>query len=134
MAANDRPVKVSRRRFLVGAGTTAAVLTAGGATAGVVLHERRSEVAAKNAAKLDGVPTTDTGPNPLNDPDTRLRHLLRRTSFVALPADVERYRGTPIDKIVDDLLSQDAIDDAAAERTIVGFNFDAQKPADVIGT
>jgi uncharacterized protein (DUF1800 family) len=134
MAANDRPVKVSRRRFLVGAGATAAVLTAGGATAGVVLHERSSETAAKNATALDGVPTTDAGPNPLDDPDTRLRHLLRRTSFVALPADVERYRGTPIDKIVDDLLSQDAIDDGAVERTIAGFNFDAQKPADVIGT
>lgn len=134
MAANDRSVKVSRRRFLVGAGATAAVLTAGGATAGVVLHERKSGTAAKSAITLDGQPTSDAGPNPLDDPDTRLRHLLRRTSFVALPADVARYRDTPIDKVLDDLLSQDAIDDSAIEATIAGSNFDAQKQSDVIGT
>jgi uncharacterized protein (DUF1800 family) len=134
MAANDRRVKVSRRRFLVGAGATAAVLTAGGAAAGIVLHERESETAATNAITLDVLPTADAGPNPLDDPDTRLRHLLRRTSFVAAPADVQRYRGTPVDKVVDDLLSQDAIDDSAVDKTIAGFNFDTQKQPDVIGT
>lgn len=136
MGAKFGTVKVSRRTLLVGAGATAAVLTAGGATAGVVMRERGggSVVSTKDADTLGTLPTEATGSNPLDDAETRLRHLLRRTSFVALPAEVERYRGVPVERVVDDLLAQASIDDSAAENMIADFRFDAQKPADVIGT
>jgi hypothetical protein len=83
-------VWVSRRRLLIGARAAAAVLTAGGATAAIVQHERGAGSGAANGDARTGASTAvaDPGPNPLDDPDTRLRHLLRRTSFAALLADV----------------------------------------------
>lgn len=77
-------VKVSRRRFLAGAGATVAVVAAGGSAAGVVLHERSGpRTSAGGATTLGTLPPT--GPNPLADGDTRIRHLLRRTTFAPLP-------------------------------------------------
>ncbi len=124
-------VKVSRRRFLAGAGATVAVVAAGGSAAGVVLHER-SGPSAGGATTLGTLPPT--GPNPLTDGDTRIRHLLRRTTFAALPPDVERYRAMTPARVVDDLLAQAAASDAAGDKAIAAYNFDTQKPADVIAT
>ena len=117
MQAKLGTVKVSRRGFLAGAGATAAVLTAGGAAAGIVMHERGggSDAAKKRATTVEET-AAGTGPNPLDDADTRLRHLLRRTSFVALPADVERYRGMPLEQVVDDLLGQASVRTAPPTR------------------
>ena len=135
MQAKLGTVKVSRRGFLAGAGATAAVLTAGGAAAGIVMHERGggSDAAKKRAMTVEET-AAGTGPNPLDDADTRLRHLLRRTSFVALPADVERYRDMPLEQVVDDLLGQASVKDSAADAAVADLNFDMEKPVDVIAT
>ncbi|MBI2723887.1 MAG: DUF1800 domain-containing protein [Chloroflexi bacterium] len=131
MGVRGSDVKVSRRRFLAGAGAAAAFLSAGGASAGVWLHERGS-AGTPLAEGVSSDVTTQSGPSPLDDPATRLRHLLRRTSFAALPADVKRYDGVPYAQVVDDLLAQDGRSDAAADAYVAGLGFDTQRPADVI--
>ncbi len=139
MAAQEPAgIRVSRRRFLTGAAAGAAVLTAGGASA-VVLHERGNSSDTKARPPVaaiagDGKLSVDSGPNPLDHPDTRLRHLLRRTSFVAAPADVERFRSVPLDQVVDMLLDASGIDDSAAESKVAALSYATDKPADVIGT
>ncbi len=121
-AAPDQqpPVRISRRKLIGGAAATAALLTAGGATAAVVMHERGSGAtpspATGGSAKLDPglVPASDA----LDNPDVRLRHLLRRTTFAATPADLARYDGASLDDVVDDLLASPSIDDSAADQAV----------------
>ncbi|MBF6600202.1 MAG: DUF1800 domain-containing protein [Dehalococcoidia bacterium] len=129
-------VRVSRRRFLRGA-TAGVLLTAGGASAAVVMRERGGE--ARTAVLRPGAPSVAT-PAPaatapstaLRDPDVRLRHLLRRTTFVALPADVRHFSGQPLDSVVDQLLGQAAADDTLTESALAGLGLDLTKPADIV--
>ncbi len=99
-----------------------------------VRARRRPGASNKDARTGASTAAADSGPNPLDDPDTRLRHLLRRTSFAALPADVEHYRGMPAEQVVDDLLAQTSRDDSATDTAVAKLNYDMQKPAEVIAT
>ncbi|MDE3094459.1 MAG: DUF1800 domain-containing protein [Chloroflexota bacterium] len=126
-------VRITRRRFLGGAAATAAVLTAGGASA-VVLRDRGGGSAQRTAIKPGALPRTTPGTpsNPLATADLRLRHLLRRTTFAALPADIQRFSGQPLDHVVDQLLDTAAVDDSAAEAKLASFALDLTKPQDII--
>ncbi|MHB8376500.1 MAG: DUF1800 domain-containing protein [Dehalococcoidia bacterium] len=129
-----RTVRMSRRRFLGGAAATAAVLTAGGASAAVVLRERGAGSTKQAAINPGALPRTTPGAqsDALTSADVRLRHLLRRTTFAALPADVARFSGQPLGHVVDELLDTAAVDDSAAEAKLSSFGLDLQKPQDSI--
>ncbi|HYM15989.1 MAG TPA: DUF1800 domain-containing protein [Dehalococcoidia bacterium] len=124
-------VRISRRKLLGGAAAAAALVTAGGATA-VVLKERGAGSSSGGSAPLAA--GLNTPPDALKDADTRLRHLLRRTTFTATPADVARYHGTALEKVTDDILASAALDDSAADQSLASLNLDTTKPADVIAT
>jgi uncharacterized protein (DUF1800 family) len=126
-----RPVRISRRKFIAGAAATGAIVTAGGASAAVLMHERGG---AKTATLDPGGlrVATPVVSRALEDPGVRLRHLLRRTTFAALPADVQRFSGQPLDHVVDQLLDVDAIDDGATDARLASFSYDLTKPADIV--
>ena len=129
MADEAARVRISRRKFIGGA-AAAAVVTAGGASAAVVLHREGGRQA--GAIDANSFAPTPAASRALEDPDVRLRHLLRRTTFAVLPADVQRYRGKPLDAVVDDLLASAGGDDSATDAKLAAYGLDLTKPADIV--
>jgi len=123
-------IRISRRRLLGGAAAGAALLTAGGATA-LVLKERDG---AGPSPEAHATPTAAPRPDALATDEARLRHLLRRTTFAAAAADVERYRGMPLERVVDALIEGTATTDTATDDEIAALAYDATKPGEVVAT
>jgi hypothetical protein len=126
-------VRVSRRAFIGGAAAATAVLAAGGATA-VIVRERGAGHRTAGPAGTPAAAGAGIPPDALADPDVRLRHLLRRTTFAATAADVARFKGVPLDKVVDQLIEEAQADDSATESAVAALGYDRSKPADVVAT
>ncbi|HZP57968.1 MAG TPA: DUF1800 domain-containing protein [Dehalococcoidia bacterium] len=130
MAQGIGEVRVSRRKLLGGAAAGAALLTAGGASAALVMRNR--DGGGDNRPALDVPQAALASENPLADRDVQIRHLLRRTGFVATPAAVARYRDMPLPDVVDALLADATADDAATQSQVDAAVPDTSKPAGAV--
>ena len=127
-----RGVRISRRRLLGGAAVAAAAGAAGGAVVAVVGHERSG-----GGPRAVATPADAAGgslPDALATHDARLRHLLRRTTFIATASDLQRFAGMPLDGVVDALLASASADDSETDAAIAALAYDTSKPVDVIAT
>ncbi len=133
MDQTQRPanIRVTRRQFLSGAAASAALLTAGGAAATIALRERDGG-APSASSRADA--TVEPSADAFAVNDVRLRHLLRRTTFAPTPADLRRFRGIPLDRVVDALLDSASDDDSETDAAIAALGYDRLKPGDVVAT
>ncbi len=125
-AETTTPVRISRRRLIGTAAAASALVAAGGASAVLVTRELGGGAS----------PGTDAGlppPDAFHDPAVRLRHLLRRATFTAAPADVARFQGRPLASVVDALIEEaDRGDDATVAAALDTYGYDFTKPRDAI--
>jgi uncharacterized protein (DUF1800 family) len=134
MEPGPRPsgARINRRTFLGAAAGSAAAVAAGGAAVAVVRHERggSSPRTTSTPAAAEGGPPADV----LATKDARLRHLLRRTTFAATPADLQGFAGMPLNDVVDTLIGSATAADTETDAAIAALKYDNAKPADVIAT